>query len=74
VLWLSRLLGELDSDKVVIPSLMVDNQSTIALIKNPVLSGRSEHIQVKYHLVRESAEEGKMDVKQVRTGNQLGTS
>lgn len=40
------------------PKLMVDNKSAIALTKNPVLSGQSKHIEVKYHLVRESAEEG----------------
>jgi hypothetical protein len=31
--------------------LRVDNKSTIALIKNPVLHGLSKHIEVKYHLV-----------------------
>jgi hypothetical protein len=44
----------------------------VALIKNPVLSDRSKHIEVKYHLVRESAEQGKIQVKQVSTGDQLG--
>jgi hypothetical protein len=71
-LWLSRVLGELEGDKVVVPALMVDNQSAVALMKNPVLSGRSKHIEVKYHLVRESAEQGKIEVKQVRTDDQLG--
>jgi hypothetical protein len=66
------VLGELEGDKVVVPALMVDNQSAVALIKNPVLSGRSKHIEVKYHLVRESAEQGKIEVKQVRTDDQLG--
>jgi hypothetical protein len=36
-----------------------------------VLSGRSKHIEVKYHLVRENAEEGKINVRQVRTDDQL---
>jgi hypothetical protein len=31
-LWLSQVLGELDGDKVVVPALMVDNQSAVALI------------------------------------------
>jgi hypothetical protein len=61
------VLGELDNDKVVIPTLMVDNQSVVALINNPVLSGQSKHIEVKYHLVWESAEKGRINVKQVRT-------
>jgi hypothetical protein len=72
VLWLSRVLGELEGDEVVVPALMVDNQCVVALIKNPLLSGRSKHIDVKYHLVQESAEQGKNEVKQVRTDDQLG--
>jgi hypothetical protein len=51
---------------------MMDNQSTFALIKNPMLSGWSKHIEVKYHLVRESVEKGKIDVRQVRADDQLG--
>ena len=41
------------------------------MIKNPVLSGQSKHIEVKYHLVRESAEQGKIEVGEVRTDDQL---
>jgi hypothetical protein len=66
------VLGELEGDKVLIPTLMMDNQSTFALIKNPMLSGWSKHIEVKYHLVRESAEKGRIDVRQVRADDQLG--
>jgi hypothetical protein len=36
------------------PLLGVDNKSVIALIKNPMLHGQSKHIEVMYHLVRES--------------------
>jgi hypothetical protein len=50
----------------------MDNQSAVALIKNPILSGRNKHIEVKYHLIRESAEQGKVEVKQVMTNDQLG--
>jgi hypothetical protein len=32
-LWLSRVLDELEGDKVVVPALMVDNQSAVTLIK-----------------------------------------
>jgi hypothetical protein len=71
-LCLSRVLGELEGGEIGVPALLVDNQSAVGLIKNPVLSGRSKHIEVKYHLVRESAEQGKIEVKQVRTDDQLG--
>jgi hypothetical protein len=47
------------------------NRSVVALIKNPVLSSQSKHIEVKYHLVMESTEQGKIEVKEVRTDDQL---
>jgi len=52
--------------------LRVDNKSAIALMKNPVLHGQSKHIQVKYHLVRESVEEGLIEVEFIRSEEQLG--
>jgi hypothetical protein len=52
--------------------LRVDNKSTIALIKNPVLHGQSKHIKVKYHLVRESTENGRINVEFIRSEEQLG--
>jgi hypothetical protein len=50
-LWLSRVLGKLERGEIKIPTLLVDNQSAVALIKNLVLSGRIKHIDVKYHMV-----------------------
>jgi hypothetical protein len=52
--------------------LRVDNKSTNALIKNPVLHGQSKHIEVKYHLVRESTENGRIKVEFIRSEEQLG--
>jgi hypothetical protein len=69
-LWLSRVLAEVKGTRH--PLLKVDNQSAIALIKNLVLSGQSCHIEVKYHLVRESAARGQIKVEFVGTGDQLG--
>lgn len=71
-LWLARVLAELSGAAPSAPMLRVDNKSAIALIKNPVLHGQSKHIQVKYHLVRESAEDGLIKVKFIRSEEQLG--
>jgi hypothetical protein len=54
-LWLSRVLAEIQGTVPGVPLLKIDNKSAISLIKNHVLSGQSRHIEVKYHLVRESA-------------------
>ena len=51
-LWLRTLLTELGMDLSTI-SIYADNQSAIKLLKNPVLSMRSKHIDVIYHFARE---------------------
>lgn len=50
---------------------MVDNQSAIALSKNPVHHDRTKHIDVKFHFTRECIEEGRADIKFVGTNDQL---
>ena len=71
-LWLARVLAEVQGSAPRVPMLRVDNKSAIALMKNPVLHGQSKHIQVKYHLVRESVEEGLIEVEFIRSEEQLG--
>jgi hypothetical protein len=71
-LLLRRVLGELEGNDPVAPRLLVDNRSAVALIRNHVLSGQSKHINVKYHLDRESAEQERIQVGEVRTDDQLG--
>ncbi|GJW41995.1 zinc finger, CCHC-type containing protein [Tanacetum coccineum] len=43
--------------------LLVDNQSAIALMKNPVFHGRSKHIDTKYHFIRECVERDQVYVE-----------
>jgi hypothetical protein len=51
-LWLRTLLSELGQDPGTI-SIFADNQGAIKLLKNPVFSMRSKHIDVIYHFARE---------------------
>jgi hypothetical protein len=71
-LWLARVLAEVQGSTPSTPLLRVDNKSVIALIKNPVLHGQSKHIEMKYHLVWESAENGRIKVELIRSEEQLG--
>ncbi|XP_066316136.1 secreted RxLR effector protein 161-like [Miscanthus floridulus] len=57
-LWLRTLLGELTAKKPMKVTLLVDNNSAIALMKNPVFHGCSKHIDIKYHFIRECVERG----------------
>lgn len=60
--WLRRMLTELGaSPECVI--LMEDNQSAIALAKNPVSHARTKHIDIRYHYVREVIQSGTVDVQ-----------
>ena len=54
-LWLQLLLSELGSTAQTIV-IRADNQGAIRLLKNPVVSQRSKHIDVIYHFVREHVE------------------
>ena len=69
--WLSRLLASLTGDEADQVTLKVDNQSAIALSKNPVHHERSKHIDIMYHYVRECVENGTIAVEYVRTVDQL---
>ncbi|CAA6672141.1 unnamed protein product [Spirodela intermedia] len=70
--WLARVLAEVHGSAPSVPMLKVDNKSAIALIKNSVLHRHSKHIEVKYYLVRESAEKGQINVEFIRSEEQLG--
>ena len=39
-------------------------------MKNPVFHGRSKHIDIKYHFIRECVERGEIIVKRVGTNEQ----
>jgi hypothetical protein len=51
-LWLRKLLSDLNQPSDTI-AIRADNQSAIKLLKNPISSVRSKHIDVIYHFARE---------------------
>ena len=52
-IWLRRILEELQFKQVEATIVFCDNNSAIKLSKNPVLHGRSKHIDVKYYFLRD---------------------
>ena len=66
-----RLLGELTGEEAHRPALMVDNQPTIALTKNPILHYQSKHINIKFHFLRDCVDGGQIIIDFVETGRQL---
>ena len=70
-LWLSRLLGELRGSNADMVELKVDNRSALALAKNPVFHGRSKHIRIKYHFIRDCLEDGSIKAEHIPITDQL---
>ena len=65
--WLARLLAELKSEEASAITLRIDNQSAIALSRNPVFHDRSKHIDVHYHFIRECVEEDRVRLQSIGT-------
>ena len=56
-IWLRRLLGELQVTYYGPIKMMCDNQSAIAIAKNPVHHDRTKHIEVDRHFIYEKIED-----------------
>lgn len=72
IVWLKRLLSELLVSDQLFPTLFMDNQSAIRLIKNPEFHKRTKHIDVRYHYIREQFEEHSFNLEFVSTHEQSG--
>ena len=64
-IWLSELLEEINGSASERVTIRIDNQSAIALTRNPVFHGRSKHIHSRYHFIREYVENGVIEVEHV---------
>lgn len=71
-IWLRSFLIEIGrlSIPYAVP-LLIDNQSAIALIKNPEHHERTKHIAVRYHFIRDSFEANLIEPEYVPTGDQV---
>ena len=48
-----------------------DNSSTIKLSKNPVMHGRSKHIDIRYHFLRDLSNDGVVELKYCSSQEQI---
>ena len=57
-MWLRQLLSSLKDFPLSEPTIIYeDNQSTICMAKNNQSHGRSKHVDIKFHFVREQVEQ-----------------
>ena len=56
--WLRQLMAELTNSSEAPTLIYEDNQSAIAMTKNPQFHGRAKHIDIKHHYIREQVGQG----------------
>ena len=57
-LWIRRLLNEFGYEGPKQVTIQADNKSAIALAENPMHHGRTKHIEIRHHFIREKVTEG----------------
>ena len=70
-LWLQQLVTDLQKVSPKPMVLFEDNQSAISMTKNPQFHGRSKHIAIKYHFIREQVSSGKVKLQYCRTNDMV---
>ncbi|RVW33212.1 Retrovirus-related Pol polyprotein from transposon RE1 [Vitis vinifera] len=70
-IWLRRLLEVLYNQQQGPTVIYCDNLSAIKLSKNLVLHGRSKHIDVRYHFLRDLCKDGVIDLVFCKSEDQI---
>lgn len=70
-IWLRRLLFELGVAQQGPTILYCDNRSTISITKNPAMHGRTKHIDLRYHHIRELVADGQIQLNFCGTDEQV---
>ena len=68
-IWLRQLATDLQGESPEPTVVYEDNQAAISLSKNPQSHGRSKHIEIKYHFIREQVSKKNIEVKCCQTDN-----
>jgi len=71
LMWLMGILEDLNVFVELPISIREDNQSVISLAENPLMSKRSEHINVRFKYLKELVLEGKIVLVYTPTESQL---
>lgn len=70
-MWMKKILKELGQLKEDCITIMCDNSSAIKLSKNPIMHGRSKHIDVRFHYLRALVKEGSIEMIHCGTKEQI---
>nr|KYP74248.1 Copia protein [Cajanus cajan] len=69
--WLRRMLEVMHQKQDTLTVIFCDNKSAIALCRNPVFHGRSKHIDIWFHKIRELVAEKEVAIEYFPTEEQV---
>lgn len=69
--WLRRVLEKIGVEEKTSTEIMCDNSSTIQLSKNPVFHGKSKHIDVRFHFLRDLVNDGVIKLSYCNSQDQI---
>ena len=69
--WLREFYKDLDSELSNPIPIFEDNQAAIKMAKNPQYNGRSKHISIKYHFIREQVSSNLIELRYCRTDDMI---
>jgi hypothetical protein len=67
ILWLRNLFSELGFSITGPSTLYIDNQSALAVAKNPEHHGRMKHLDLRFYWLRDEVEKGRIGMVHLRT-------
>jgi hypothetical protein len=70
LLWMRQCLKDFGIKIKTLP-LLCDNESAIKIAQNPVLHGKTKHIEIRYHFIRDHVANGDISLSYVNTKDQL---
>eukprot|EP00253_Pinus_taeda_P007689 PITA_07689 len=71
IVWLRKILEDLQVKQVQSTPLMINNTSAIKLAKNPKFHDRTKHINTKYHLIRHHVEAKTIHLRHCSTNEKI---
>lgn len=69
--WIRRILEAVGRNQTSPTVIYCDNSSTIKLSKNPVMHGRSKHIDVRFHFLRDLTKNETVELKHCSSQEQV---
>ncbi|GAU36961.1 hypothetical protein TSUD_57390 [Trifolium subterraneum] len=70
-IWLANLIEEIMGEDHGVVKMRIDNISAINLAKNPVAHGKSKHIEMRFHYLREQVRNGRICVEHCKSEDQI---